>query len=407
VLAHPARPWDLRPIDAEDPSPPDPDVWPAVGVVIPARNEADLIAGTIACHQASDYPGHVRIVVVDERSTDATGDRARTAAATPGARHLTKGEAAPRRVTTAGDGPGARHVTGAGAAAGAWHVTEVITGGPLPDGWVGKVWGMEQGLRMHEQAGAPPEWILFTDADIRHSPDSLRALVAAAMHNGVGLESRMARLRCRSTPERLLIPPFVLFFFLLYPMRWANRARSRRYAAAGGCILVQRNALAAGGGLASVKGALIDDLAIARLVKRRAGMPTRLALSRTRVTSVRAYDDVASVWTMVRRSAFTELRQSWLLLTAVTAVLLMMFAGPLVAVGAGAVGALTGGGAGAGWAVALGAAGWACMAAAAGPVTREFGLAWPWRLALPVSGMLYGAMTIDSALRGPKGGGWR
>ncbi len=372
MLAHPARPWDLRPIDADDPPAPDPDAWPAVGVVIPARNEADLIAGTIACHQASDYPGDMRIVVVDERSTDDTGDVAR--AAIP---------------------------------SGARRVTEVVTGAPLPDGWVGKVWGMEQGLRVHAQAGDPPEWILLADADIRHSPDSLRVLVARAMHHGVGLESRMARLRCRSTPERLLIPPFVLFFFLLYPMRWANRARSRRFAAAGGCILVRRDALAIGGGCASLKGALIDDLAIARLVKRRAGMPTRLALSRTRVTSVRAYDDLASVWTMVRRSAFTELRRSWLLLVAVTIVLLLMFAGPFVAIVAGAVGAATGAGAGAWWALALGTAAWAAMAAAAGPVTREFGLPWPWRLALPVSGLLYAAMTVDSALRGPRGGGWR
>jgi hopene-associated glycosyltransferase HpnB len=266
---------------------------------------------------------------------------------------------------------------------------------------------MEQGLRAHERTGDPPEWILLTDADIRHSPDSLRMLVARAMHHGVGLESRMARLRCRSTPERLLIPPFVLFFFLLYPMRWANRVRSRRSAAAGGCILVRRDTLAAGGGFASLKGALIDDLAIARLVKRRAGMPTRLALSRTRVTSVRPYDDLASVWAMVRRSAFTELRRSWLLLAAVTLVLLLMFAGPVVAIAAGAVGAATGAGAGAWWALALGVVAWATMAAAAGPVTREFGLAWQWRLALPVSGLLYGAMTIDSASRGPKGGGGR
>ncbi len=398
MLAHPARPWDLRPIDADDPPVPEPDAWPAVGVVIPARDEADLIADTIACHQASDYPGDMRIIVVDERSTDDTGEVARAAAATPGdpgARHVTEDEPAVSPAVTAGDAPGAR------------HVTDVVTGAPLPEGWAGKVWGMEQGLRAHERTGDPPEWILLTDADIRHSPDSLRMLVARAMHHGVGLESRMARLRCRSTPERLLIPPFVLFFFLLYPMRWANRVRSRRSAAAGGCILVRRDTLAAGGGFASVKGALIDDLAIARLVKRRAGMPTRLALSRTRVTSVRPYDDLASVWAMVRRSAFTELRRSWLLLAAVTLVLLLMFAGPVVAIAVGAVGAATGAGTGAWWALALGVVAWATMAAAAGPVTREFGLAWQWRLALPVSGLLYGAMTIDSAIRGPKGGGWR
>jgi hopene-associated glycosyltransferase HpnB len=374
VLLHPARPWRLRPVDSDDPPPPqappgDLAGWPSVGVIIPARNEADLIAGTIECHLAGDYPGDMRLVVVDARSSDATAD-------------------------VAGQLLGARHLT--------------IDGAPLPEGWAGKVWGMEQGVRaLDAQPGGAPEWLLLTDADIHHSPDSLRALVASAVAGGVGLESRMARLRCVSGPERLLIPPFVLFFFLLYPLRWANRAGSRIASAAGGCILVRRDALAAGGGFESIKGSLIDDLAMARLVKFRAGLPTRLALSRTRVVSERAYDDLDSVWTMVRRSAFTQLRRSWLLLAAVSLTLLLMFAGPLAAVALGAVETATGAGSTGLITLALGLLGWLAMAAAAGPVTREFGLPWPWRFALPVSGLLYGAMTVDSAIRGPKGGGWR
>ena len=371
VLLHPARPWDLRPIDAEDPPAADPEQWPSVGVVIPARNEAEMIGPTVGALDQQDYPGPMRIVVVDDRSSDATGDVARAMA----------------RVAS--------------------RPVDVVTGQTLPDGWVGKVWAMDQGVRAHEDQGDPPDWLLFTDADIRHERGGLRSLVASAVAGGVGLESRMARLRCRSGAERLLIPPFVLFFFLLYPPRWANRAGSRIASAAGGCILVRRDALAAGGGMQSLKGALIDDLAVARLVKFRAGMPTRLALSRDRVVSDRAYDDLGSVWTMVRRSAFTQLHRSWLLLTAVTLVLLLMFAGPMVAMVAGIVGAASGAGAGAWWALALGAAAWAAMVVAAGPVTREFALPWPWRLALPVSGLLYGAMTVDSALRGPRGGGWR
>jgi hypothetical protein len=146
---------------------------------------------------------------------------------------------------------------------------------------------------------------------------------------------------------------------------------------------------------------------MARLVKFRAGLPTRLALSRTRVVSERAYDDLDSIWTMVRRSAFTQLRRSWLLLAAVSLALLLMFAGPLAAVALGAVETATGAGSTGLITLALGLLGWLAMAAAAGPVTREFGLAWPWRFALPVSGLLYGAMTVDSAIRGPKGGGWR
>lgn len=374
VLLHPARPWDLRPIDAHDPPAPEPPggAWPRVGVVIPARNEADAIGPTLAALARQDYPGEWRVVVVDERSTDGTGHIARAAAA-----------------------PGAR------------HVTEVVTGAPLPDGWAGKVWGMEQGVRALERDGHPPEWVLLTDADIHHSPDSLRTLVAQAVAGGVGLESRMARLRCQSGAERLLIPPFVLFFFLLYPPRWANRPGSRIASAAGGCNLVRLGALRDAGGFDSLKGALIDDLAVARLVKFGAGLPTRLALSRDRVVSTRPYDDLASVWAMVRRSAFTQLRRSWLLLAAVLAVLLLMFAGPLVAVAAGITGLAMGAGAPAAWALALGGAAWLAMAIAAGPVTRQFALSWPWRLALPASGLLYGAMTLDSALRGPRGGGWR
>lgn len=373
MLLHPARPWDLRPVDGEQPPAPDPtgDEWPRVGVVIPARNEADAIGPTLAALDRQDYPGEWSLVVVDERSSDITGAVAREMA----------------RVAS--------------------RPVQVVTGAPLPDGWAGKVWGMEQGVRALEEAGDPPEWVLLTDADIHHAPDSLRTLVAEAVAAGVGLESRMAHLRCRSGAEKLLIPPFVLFFFLLYPPRWANRPGSRIASAAGGCNLVRHRALRDAGGFHALKGALIDDLAVARLVKFRAGLPTRLALSRDRVVSTRPYDDLASVWTMVRRSAFTQLRRSWLLLIAVLAVLLLMFAGPLVAIAAGVTGLVLGSGATAGWALGLGLGAWAAMAVAAGPVTRQFGLAWPWRLALPLSGLLYGAMTLDSALRGPRGGGWR
>ncbi len=371
VLLHPARPWDLRPIDAEEPPAPEPDVWPDVGVVIPARNEARTIGPTIAALDQQDYPGDLRVVVVDERSSDATGDVARAMA----------------RVTS--------------------RQVRVVTGEALPDGWAGKVWGMEQGLRVVEADREPPEWLLLTDADIHHSRDGVRRLVASALEGGVGLESRMARLHCHSTAERLLIPPFVLFFSLLYPPRWANRQGSHTASAAGGCMLVRRDALAAGGGLGSLRGALIDDLAVARLIKYRAGLPTRLALSRDRVVSTRTYDSMGPVWTMVRRSAFTQLRRSWLLVAGVALTLLLMFAGPLVAVMAGTVGVATGSGSTGALALGVGLAGWAAMAITSGPVTREFGLAWPWRLALPASGVLYGAMTVDSALRGPRGGGWR
>ena len=367
---HPARPWDLRPIDDDDPPPPDRPAWPAVGVVIPARNEATGIAATLAALDDQDYPGNMRVLVVDERSSDATGEVARRAAA--------------RMV----------------------RPCEVITGEPLPEGWAGKVWGMDQGVRWHD-AASNPEWLLLTDADIHHAPDSLRRLVGDALDRGVALDSRMARLRCESFAEKLLIPPFVLFFFLLYPLRWANRAGSRTASAAGGCILVTAEALSEAGGMQAMRGALIDDLALARGVKHVAGYPTRLALSRTRVVSTRPYATISDVWTMVRRSAFTQLRRSWLMLTGVSLILLVMFAGPLVAVVFGAVDTVTGTASTGGVALGLGLAAWVAMALADRRAAQEFGLGIGWQLALPFSGLLYGAMTVDSALRGPRGGGWR
>jgi len=369
VLLHPARPWDLRPTDRDGPAPPDPARWPPLAVLVPARNEAAVLGRTLPALLAQDLPGAWRVVLVDDRSADGTA-------------------AAARRAAT--DDPR----------------VSVVEGAPLPDGWAGKVWALEQGRR--RACGGPqpaPELLLLTDADILHAPGSLRTLVAEAQAGGLDLVSRMARLRCASRAERLLIPAFVLFFLLLYPMRWANRPGSRVAAAAGGCVLVRREALERAGGLASIRGAVIDDLALARRIKR-AGGRTRLALSLGAVTSIREYDGVGAVWRMVRRSAFTQLRRSWPLLAGVVAALAVMFLAPPACVAAGLAGAAAGAG---GWELPLaaGLVAWAAMAVVALPATRAFDLAPGWALALPLSGALYAAMTVDSALRGPRGGGWR
>jgi len=369
VLLHPARPWDLRPTDEDGPPPADPAAWPSVAVLVPARNEAATLPITLPALLAQAYRGPWRVVVVDDRSTDDTAAAA-----------LAAGDGDPR--------------------------LEVIAGGPLPDGWTGKVWALEQARRAAmARRDPPPELLLLTDADILHAPGSLRRLVAEAVSEGLDLVSRMARLRCSSPAERLLIPAFVLFFFLLYPMRWANRPGGRLGAAAGGCVLLRREALERAGGFAAIRGALIDDLALARAVKRGGGT-TRLALSRGRVASVRAYDGVGGVWRMVRRSAFTQLRRSWTLLAAVLGVLALMFLGPPAGVVAGLVGAAAGAN---GWPapLAAGLAGWALMALVGLPAARAFGLTRAWGLALPLAGALYAGMTLDSAVRGPRGGGWR
>ena len=341
VLVHPARPWALRPVAEDEEEPPEPVAWPTVLAIIPARNEAEYLPQTVPALLGQSYRGRLEVVVVDDRSEDGTADAAQ--------------------------GLGVR----------------VLAGAALPDGWVGKVWALEQGSRA---AALDSEYLLLTDADIVHSPRSLGRLVAEAEGDRLALVSRMARLRCRSPAERLLVPPFLYFFNLIYPMRRANAGR--RPAAAGGCILVRRDALERAGGLASIRSEVIDDLNLARRVAT-AGGRLRLALSREDVVSLREHASLGSIWTMVARTAFAELRGSWGRLAVVLALLGLMFPLPPLLV------ALTPFAPAAG---ALGLAAWAAMTATFLPSTRFFGLSPVWALALPVAGVLYGAMTLSSAL---------
>jgi hopene-associated glycosyltransferase HpnB len=353
LLARPDRPWDLQPVAEDEPPPPDPPTWPSVTVVVPARDEVALLPQTLPSLLGQDYPGPWRALVVDDRSRDNTAAIARALGA------------------------------------------EALDGAELPAGWVGKVWALEQGVRA---AGEAPAYILFTDADIRHAPGSLRRLVAEAEAGGLALVSRMAQLRCERRPERLLIPPFVLFFNLLYPMRRVNDPVSRVAACAGGCVLVRRKAFEAAGGTAAIRGEIIDDVRLAGRVKA-PGRPIRLARSRADVVSLREYPTVGAVWRMVRRTAFDQLGYSWLLLVATVVSLAAHFLVPPALTVAGA--ALAVSGHGAAWiaAAALGAAAWAVTAVVFRPATRAFGLGWAWSCALPAAGVVYGAIPIDSARR--------
>ena len=332
-----ARAWDLRPIAEDEPAAPEPTAWPSVAVLVPARNEAAVLPLTLPALRSQDYPGAWHLLVVDDRSNDGTGDLA------------------------------------------------TVPGTEPPEGWVGKVWALEQGRR----AAGEPDYYLLTDADIRHAPGSLRRLVAESEADGIALNSRLARLRCQAPAERLLIPPFVYFFNLLYPMRRVNR----RPAAAGGCMLVRRDALEQAGGFAAIPDRVIDDVSLARAIRPHGKL--RLAVSRSDVVSLRAHD-FRGIWRMVRRTAFTELRHSWALLALTVVLLLLLFVAPpiLTVVGFTTGSTLTG---------ATAAAAWALLTALYLPTIRYFRLNPAWALTLALAGLLYGAMTVDSARRARHG----
>ena len=359
VAVRPGRAWDLQPVAEDEPAPPAPASWPSVCILVPARNEGAMLPRTLPALLAQDYPGDWRVLVVDDRSTDGTAEAARA--------------------------PGGGRVS-------------VLAGATLPEGWAGKVWALRQGA-----AAATERYLLLSDADILHAPSSLRRLVAESEAGGLALNSRMARLRCESPAERLLIPSFVWFFGLLYPMRRVNRPDSRVAAAAGGCVLLRRDALEKAGGFESIRGEIIDDVNLARRIKA-SGAPIRLALSRDDVRSLREYPTLGPVWRMVRRTAFTELKRSWLLLAGALLTMTLMFLAPPLLLLGGAALALADPHY---LALALpGFLSWTFMAWIHRPAPRFFGLGGARALALPLAGALYALMTLDSALRGGRGD-WR
>ena len=383
VLFHSARPWDLQPIGEELAPPSAPLAWPAVAILVPARNEAAALPRTLPALLGQEYPGAFQVLLIDDRSTDGTADAARKI----------------------------------GVECGAQERLTVIEGLPLPAGWAGKVWALEQGANTENSKLKIQDsrFLLLTDADILHARGSLRRLVAESCADALALNSRMARLRCVSPAEKLLIPPFVFFFNLLYPLRRVNDPGDPLAAAAGGCVLLSREALEEAGGFASIQGALIDDLNLARKIKR-PGRAIRLALSREDVVSLRSYATLGAIWAMVRRTAFTELGHSWLRLAGALAALAMAFVVPPFLLVAGGVLSLLA------WVEALplplvwtvmlackGILAWALLAHLFRPAVTFFQLRAGWRWTLPLAGLLYGGMTLDSACQhlGGKGSGWR
>ncbi|HWD06066.1 MAG TPA: glycosyltransferase [Amycolatopsis sp.] len=328
-----------------------PDRWPSVAVVVPARDEAAVLPSTLPTLLEQRYPGEARVILVDDASTDGTGELARRL-----------GSGAPLPLS-------------------------VVTPDPLPPGWTGKLWAAARGV---EEAGAV-DLVLLTDADIAHGPGSLETLVSNA--TSYDLVSQMAVLRTETPWERLIVPAFVYFFAMLYPFRRVNNPRSRAAAAAGGCVLVRRSALERAGGLAAIRGAVIDDVALARAVSA-TGARTWLGFA-TNVHSVRPYPRLADLWHMVVRTAYTQLRHSPLLLLGTVAGLALVFLAPPALTFAGPS-----------W-PALGA--WLVMAATFVPLARYYRQPPYLGVLLPATALLYTLMTLDSARRHlmGRGAGWK
>ncbi len=339
LVAH-GRFWQAGPIL----EPSAPISHPAVAIVVPARDEAEGIAASLSSLLAQSYQGRFRVVMVDDNSTD---DTAAIARMLPGAERLT-----------------------------------VISGKARPAGWAGKLWAVHQGV-----AATGEELVLLTDADIVHDPRHLSTLVAKLLSSRVDMVSEMVALRCEALAERALIPAFVYFFALLYPFARVNDGLCATAAAAGGTVLIRRAALERIGGITAISGALIDDVALAGRVKRGG----RIWLGHSRLArSVRPYPDLGSIWRMVARSAYVQLRLSPWLLAGSTVGLAWLFLVPVVACLAGSV---------------VGLAAWLLMAGSFVPTLRRFGLSPLWGVALPGIAIFYMAATLGSALDHHRGRG--
>ncbi len=337
-----------------------------VDVVVPARDEAETIGAAVTSLVVQRYAGELGITLVDDGSTDGTAESARAAAdATSHADRLT-----------------------------------IVAGRPLRAPWTGKLNALETGVAGVVARRGEPDYWLFTDADIVHDPENVRALVSKARRDDLALVSLMVRLRCESPWERLLVPAFIFFFAKLYPFAWSNDPRRATAAAAGGCVLLRADALERIGGLRSIAGALIDDCALADAVKRSGGR-TWLGLTAT-TTSIRPYPTLATFWQMVRRSAFTQLRHSYLLTIAATAGMLLLYVAPVACTFLGLarrdVRTAT-----------LGATAWLGMTSLYLPTLRSQRRPLRDAFGLPLAATLYMLMTLDSAFAHARGcgGAWK
>jgi hopene-associated glycosyltransferase HpnB len=352
--------WQVRSFDKDQSAHAISPEWPRVVAIVPARNEADTIAQCVRSLLSQDYPGEFSVIVVDDQSEDGTASLAEQAA---------RGTGAESRI----------HIQAASA---------------VPGGWTGKLWALNEGVRSAGASDGTLYW--FTDADVVHAPDTLRRLVSRAQRANLDLTSLMVLLRTETLHERALIPPFLFFFLMLYPPRWIADINSQCAGAAGGCILLRSTALERIGGLASICGEVIDDCALARVVKHSGGQ-IWMGLSRASV-SLRAYASVGEILDMIARTAFTQLHYSAVfLLGALSGLFLAYFVPSVFPFSHDPVARI------------LSAAAWALMTIAFLPTVRFYRLSPLWALLLPVAALFFVYATCVSAVRYwlGRGGQWK
>ncbi len=366
--------WWVRKLDADRENRAALSAWPSVMAVVPARNEAETIGRVVTALVQQDYPGAFSVVVVDDHSDDGTADIARQAALENGTSE---------RVS-------------------------VVRALALPEGWTGKLWALNEGVlsggavepgASSGRLGAAaevPVFYWFTDADITHAPDTLRRLVDRAEHDGLDLASLMVLLQAKTLPERALIPPFLYFFLMLYPPKWIADEELGTAGAAGGCILLRREALARIGGLAAIRSEVIDDCALAKTVKLSGGK-VWMGLTR-KSTSLRAYVTFGEIRDLIARTAFTQLRYSALILAGTLAGMFLTYVSPVLLLFAHDSTAR-----------ALGFVAWLLMALSFLPTVRFYRLSPLWAPLLPLTALFYTYATWLSAVRYwmGKGGLWK
>ncbi|HEY4979239.1 MAG TPA: glycosyltransferase [Candidatus Acidoferrum sp.] len=352
--------WQVRRFNADLAAPDLPTVWPKVLAIVPARNEAETIARVVESILKQTFPGEYRLIVVDDHSEDSTASLAEQSA----------------------------HFAGAAAR------LNIVSATALPTGWTGKLWALQQGVE--NGAAFAADYLWLTDADIVHTPDTLERLVARAGKQKLDLTSLMVLLQAKSFAERSLIPAFLYFFLMLYPPKWIADRQAKTAGAAGGCMLLRREALERIGGLTAIRSEVIDDCALARALKRSGGA-IWMGLARKSV-SLRAYSSFREIRDLIARTAFTQLRYSSLVLIGTLLGMLLTYIVPVVfAFNTSPIL----------WRIGL--ADWALMTISYLPTVRFYGLSPLWAPTLPLAAAFYSYATWVSALRFwlGKGGQWK